>query len=96
MEGGYRVDLLAAVLSGDRLSDPDALRDFLAEYLEQDPQQWALQRYDRGSYHGYTAPGRVFFLVRPGVAVQVAADEKSVVSRDELIATADGVEPVPG
>lgn len=92
-EGGYHVDLLAAVLRGDRLTDPDALRDFLAEYLERDPKQWALQPYERDAYHGYADTGRVFFLVRPGVAVQVAADEGGVVSQDELIATADGVEP---
>ena len=91
--GGYRVDLRAAVLRGDRLTDPDALRGFLAEYLERDPQQWELQRYDRDNYHGYADAGRVFFLVHPGVAVQVATEDGSGVSRQELLATADGIEP---
>ncbi|HEX2297789.1 MAG TPA: hypothetical protein VHH34_04595 [Pseudonocardiaceae bacterium] len=92
-DGSYHVDLRAAVLRGDRLTDPDALRSFLAEYLERDPQQWELQRYDRATYHGFADTGRVFFLVRPGVAVQVATEEGSVVSRQELLATADGIEP---
>lgn len=91
--GGYHVDLRAGVLRSDRLTDPAALRGFLADYLERDPQQWQLQRYDRDSYHGFTAAGRVFFLVRPGVAVQVATEEGSVVSQEELLATADGVAP---
>ncbi|MGH4024474.1 MAG: hypothetical protein ACRDRV_07795 [Pseudonocardiaceae bacterium] len=91
--GSYHVDLRAAVLRGERLTDPDALRGFLAEYLERDPEQWELQRYDRDAYHGFADSGRVFFLVRPGVAVQVATEEGSVVSREELVATADGVEP---
>ncbi|HEX2300316.1 MAG TPA: hypothetical protein VHH34_17685, partial [Pseudonocardiaceae bacterium] len=63
-EGNHHVDLRAAVLRGDRLTDPEALHDFLAEYLERDPQHWALQRYERGGYRGYTGPGRVFFLAR--------------------------------
>lgn len=91
--GAYHVDLRAGVLRSDRLTDPDALRGFLAEYLERDPQQWELQPYHRDAYRGFTAPGRVFFLVRPGVAVQVATEEGSGVSRQELVATADGVEP---
>lgn len=95
-ERNYHVDLQAAVLRGDRLTDPAALRDFLADYLERDRKEWALQRYDRDAYHGFAEPGRVFFLVRPGVAVQVAADQGSVVNQDDLIATANGIEPVPG
>lgn len=91
--GNYHVDLRAAVLRGDRLTDPEELRGFLAEYLERDPQQWELRRYDRDTYHGFAETGRVFFLVRPGVAVQVAAEEGSVVSQEELVATADGIEP---
>ncbi|HEY2762777.1 MAG TPA: hypothetical protein VGJ13_01970 [Pseudonocardiaceae bacterium] len=97
-ESGYHVDLTAAVLRGERLTDPDALRDFLADYLDHDPQQWPLQRYDRNSCHGFATSGfatseRVFFLFRPGVAVQVVADEGNVVTPDELIAIADGIEP---
>lgn len=95
-EGNHHVDLRAAVLRGDRLTGPEALRAFLAEYLERDPRHWAVQPYERDAYRGYTEPGRVFFLARPGVAVQVAADEGGMVGPDELIATADGIEPAPG
>lgn len=95
-EGAHHVDLRAAVLRGDRLTDPEALREFLAGYLERDPRHWALQPYQRDSYHGYRTADRVFFLARPGVAVQVAADEGSVVGPETLIATADGIEPVTG
>jgi hypothetical protein len=91
--GGYHVDLLVGVLRSARLTDPQALRDFLAVYLERDPHQWKLDDYNREPYRGFAEPGRVFFMVRPGVAVQVAADEGEVVSQDELIATADGIEP---
>jgi hypothetical protein len=92
-DGAYHVDLRAAVLRSDRLTDPAALRDFLAVYLERDPQHWALEHYDRAAYHGFAEPGRVFFLVARGVAVQVATGEGSDVGQDELIATADGIEP---
>jgi hypothetical protein len=91
-EGNHSVDLQVGVLRGDRLTDPEALRDFLAEYLEQDPQEWELRPYARGEYRGFVAPGRVFFLVQPGVAVQASADG-SVVDSTELLAIADGVEP---
>jgi hypothetical protein len=91
-DGNFSVDLQIGVLRGDRLTDPVALRDFLAEYLEHDPQDWPLERYDRDGYHGFVAPGRVFFLVQPGVAVQASAPD-STVTQDELLATANGIEP---
>lgn len=95
-DGGYHVDLRAAVLRGDRLTDPEALREFLAEYLERDPQQWSLEPYRRGPYQGFVESGRIFFLVRPGVAVQVMTHEGGPVSQRELLATADAIEPAPG
>ncbi|MFN2497099.1 MAG: hypothetical protein ABR608_14525 [Pseudonocardiaceae bacterium] len=93
-DGKYSVDLQIWVLRGDRLTDPAALRDFLAEYLGHDPQDWALERYDRDTYHGFIASGRVFFLVQPGVAVQVSA-EGGTVDSAELLATANRIQPTP-
>lgn len=93
-EGNHSVDLQAAVLRGDRLTDPDALRDFLTEYLEQDPQTWAREPYERGGYRGFIASGRVFFLAHSGVAVMVSADGP-VVDSHELLAIANGIEPAP-
>ena len=94
-DGNYRVDLQVWVLRGEGLTDPVTLRNFLAEYLERDPDQWAPEHYDRGSYHGFVAPGRVFFLVQPGVAVQVAGGSagEGPVDSNALLATANGIEP---
>lgn len=92
-DGAYHVDLRVGVLRSGRFTDPEAVRDFLAVYLERDPRQWALDDYRREPYRGFTEAGRVFFLAGPGVAVQVSAREGGVVSQDELVAVADGVEP---
>lgn len=65
--GGYHVDLTVAVLRGKRLSDPAALRAFLAEYLEKDASAWRPHAY--AGRPGFTGEGDACFLDRPGVAV---------------------------
>ncbi|MGC5051971.1 hypothetical protein ACLQ2S_11035 [Micromonospora sp. DT48] len=68
---GYQVDLRVHVLRGDRLIDLDALHAFLAEYHEQDPAQWQLTEFQHGDSPGLTDDVQAFWLVEPGVAVNV-------------------------
>ncbi|GIJ21463.1 hypothetical protein Vlu01_20870 [Micromonospora lutea] len=68
---GTRVDLRVHVLRGDRLTDLDALRDFLAGYHERDPAQWQLAEFPHGDGTGLIGDGQAFWLVEPGVAVSV-------------------------
>jgi len=65
--GGYHVDLTVAVLRGKRLSDPAALRAFLAEYLERDASAWRPHAF--AGRPGFTGTDDACFLDRPGVAV---------------------------
>lgn len=89
---GYRVDLRVKVLRSPRLVDGLALRAFLTEYHEQDPASWELAPWSGGGHHGFSAPDRVFFLARPGVAVEVDVDRERV-DQAALHATAEAVAP---
>lgn len=75
---GYQVDLRVKVLRSDRLTDPGALRTFLAEYHEIDPATWPLEPYLDGDRHGFAEPGRVLFLVEPGTAIELEAEPARV------------------
>ncbi|QKW15528.1 hypothetical protein [Verrucosispora sp. NA02020] len=68
---GHQVDLRVHVLRGERLTDLDALRDFLAAYHERDPAQWRLSDFPHGDGPGLTGEAQAFWLVAPGVAVSV-------------------------
>ncbi|MEV4714193.1 hypothetical protein [Micromonospora sp. NPDC049374] len=68
---GHRVDLRVHVLRGDRLVDLTALRDFLGEYHERDPAGWHLSEFEHGDSLGLTDGVQAFWLVEPGVAVNV-------------------------
>ncbi|MBQ1027585.1 hypothetical protein [Micromonospora sp. C95] len=68
---GHRVDLRVHVLRGERLVDLTALRDFLGEYHERDPAGWQLSEFPHGDGPGLYDGGQAFWLVEPGVAVNV-------------------------
>ncbi|WBB54152.1 hypothetical protein [Verrucosispora sp. WMMD573] len=68
---GHRVDLRVHVLRGDRLVDLTALRDFLCGYHERDPAEWQLSEFPHGDSVGLHDGAQAFWLVEPGVAVNV-------------------------
>ncbi|MGW5671554.1 hypothetical protein [Micromonospora sp. NPDC003776] len=74
VDEGYRVDLRVHVLRGPRLTDLAALRDFLAEYHERDPDggEWAEFAHPDGP--GLIGAEEAFWLVEPGVGVDVLVD----------------------
>jgi hypothetical protein len=86
--GATHVDMTAEVLRGAKLSDPAALRAFLAHYLEKPAETW----HPRGSRGrpGFAGPDDAFFLDRPGVAVY-ARLEKSGAGPGPLLQFLDGV-----
>ncbi|WP_422755386.1 hypothetical protein [Micromonospora sp. WMMD708] len=74
VDDGYRVDLRVHVLRGDRLTGPAELREFLTEYHERDPEGWSLTGFDHGEGAGFVGEGEAFWLVQPGIAVDVLVD----------------------
>lgn len=91
-DSGWQVDLTVQTLRGDRLDDLDAVRDFLVDYLEKDPDGWRLEPFRNGHYRGYLADDQAFWFVRPGVAASVRIDRERY-DRTELTATARGFQP---
>ncbi|RNL85536.1 hypothetical protein EFW17_08660 [Halostreptopolyspora alba] len=90
-EGGYRVDLKLNVLRGERLTSVEALRDFIADYEEKEP-DWDPRPFLNGPWHGYRTEGLAFWLVDDGVGVSVRLDPRRFDDR-ELTLTAHGVRP---
>ncbi|MEU2610882.1 hypothetical protein ABZ570_04720 [Micromonospora sp. NPDC007271] len=90
VDGGYRVDLRVHVLRGDRLNDLAALHDFLAEYHERDPAGWELADFAHPDGPGLISESEAFWLVGPGVAVDVLLDPERP-DAQALRATATGV-----
>ncbi|MEV6708792.1 hypothetical protein [Micromonospora wenchangensis] len=74
VDDGYRVDLRVHVLRGERLTTLVRLREFLAEYHERDSAEWPLAEFTRGGDVGLAGGGEAFWLVRPGLAVDVLVD----------------------
>jgi hypothetical protein len=73
-EDGWRVDLDAIVMRGDRLTNGKALHDWFIAYEERPP---AAARYVPVRVHGrpgWMCRDQVFWLVRPGLAVSVQLD----------------------
>ncbi|MBO3750791.1 hypothetical protein J5X84_32345 [Streptosporangiaceae bacterium NEAU-GS5] len=91
-DGGHAVDLTVIVLRGDRLTDADALRDFLAAYHECDPATWRPTQI--GNWPGFMSDNQLFWLVQPGVAVDVRADPGRFRIHD-LLAAATSIRPAP-
>lgn len=65
--GVWRVDLQVQAMRGARLSDKDAMRDFLIEYHEQDD-QWATEPFGDSGFRG---EHEVAVLIEPRLAVEV-------------------------
>lgn len=79
-EGGYHVDFTVEVLRGKRLSDPVALRAFLAEYLERHETSWEPHAFT--GRPGYIGADDAFFLDDRGVAVYARLDTPGTGRRD--------------
>ena len=71
---GYWADLRVHVLRGERLTDLDALRAFLAEYHERDSDAWQLTEFQHDDGPGLMNDAQAFWLPAPGVAVNVLVD----------------------
>ncbi|MFI2712567.1 hypothetical protein ACH495_20815 [Micromonospora sp. NPDC018662] len=90
VEDGYRVDLRVHVLRSERLTDLDAVREFLAEYLERDPATWELADFTHPDGPGLIGAAEAFWLAGPGVAGTVLGDPE-VVDAGALRSIAVGV-----
>jgi hypothetical protein len=91
-EGGYKVDLTVKTLRGEKLTDLEALKAFLVEYEEKDPDSWELRAVKVGQYDGLAADDEVFYFVSPGVAAEVSLDRERFTEQD-LLDTAAGFHP---
>jgi hypothetical protein len=78
----YRVDLQVTVMRSPSFTDVAALRGFLAEYLERDPDAWATEAFDHPDGPGFVDVGELFWLAEPGVAVRVFGGGEQVGGRD--------------
>ena len=94
-QDGYSVDLTVQTMRGPALTDLEAVRSYLTEYLEKDPKEWELRRLRVGRYEGYRDDDRIFWLVSPGVAASVRID-RSRFCDAELVGTARGFVPAHG
>ncbi|GHJ06693.1 hypothetical protein TPA0907_10600 [Micromonospora humidisoli] len=74
VDDGHRVDLRVHVLRGDRLTSLVQVREFLAGYHERDSAEWPLAEFGRAEGVGLAGGGEAFWLVRPGLAVDVLVD----------------------
>ncbi|WBB80070.1 hypothetical protein O7606_01335 [Micromonospora sp. WMMD882] len=92
---GARVDLRVHVLRGGRLATLADLRAFLADYHERDADDPTLTEFRHGDSAGLIGPAEAFWLVEPGVAVDVVATPDAV-DAEELAAVARTVSPVAG
>lgn len=91
-EGAYKVDLTVKTLRGEKLSDLEALKAFLTEYEEEDPETWELRPVKAGEYDGLLGDDEVFYFVAPGVAAEVSLD-RGRFSEQDLLDTATGFHP---
>ena len=91
-EGAYKVDLTVKTLRGEKLTDLEALKAFLTEYEEEDPETWELRPVKAGEYDGLLGDDEVFYFVSPGVAAEVSLD-RGRFSEQDLLDTATGFHP---
>jgi hypothetical protein len=91
--GGARVVLQVLVMRGDRLTDLDAVREFLTEYHERSPDTWELTEFDNGGVPALHGETEAFWTPAKGVAVEVR-DTFGLVGQDELLETARGISQV--
>jgi len=91
-EGAFKVDLTIKTLRGEKLTDLEALKTFLIEYEEKDPDSWELTPVKVGGYDGLVAGNEVFYFIAPGVAAEVTIDHDRFTDED-LLDTAAGFHP---
>jgi len=91
-EGAYKVDLTVKTLRGEKLTDLEALKTFLIEYEEKDPDSWELTPVKVGGYDGLFTGDEVFYFVSPGVAAEVTIDHDRFTDED-VLDTAAGFRP---
>lgn len=82
-ERGHRVQMQVALMSSDQLSDIESLISFLADYHEKSLEDWKLEEFTHPDGPGRSGDRRVFWLVSPGLAIQVR-DPFAEVGEDEL------------
>lgn len=87
---GWRVDLTAQTLRGQRLADLTALQDFLTDYEQKDPDAWRLRPFHNGAHPGLICDDQAFWLVQPGVAVSIRIDRDRF-SHADLVRTARSI-----
>ena len=90
-EGATRVDLTVKTVRGEKLIDLEALREFLTEYHEKDPDEWELTAVQVGGYGGYATDDQIFYFLSPGIAAEVTIDRSRFSAEDT--ATAEGFHP---
>lgn len=88
--GGARVVLQVLVMRGDRITDLESLRDFLAEYHERSPESWELTGFDNGGVPGLHGGTEAFWSPAAGVGVEVR-DAFGALGEEGLLATARSV-----
>ncbi|SCL18757.1 hypothetical protein GA0074692_0468 [Micromonospora pallida] len=93
-EGAW-VDLRVHVLRGDRLATLADLRDFLAGYHERDADDPSLAEFHVGDAAGLIGPSEAFWLVAPGVGIDVIANPEAADSQ-ELATVAQAILPLAG
>ncbi|MFG1912622.1 hypothetical protein [Kribbella sp. NPDC048928] len=93
-EGAFKVDLTVKTIRGDKITDLEALKDFLVEYEEKEPGSWQLTPVKVGGYDALFAGDEVFYFVEPGVAAEVTIDHERFTDED-VLDTAAGFRPEP-
>ena len=91
-EGAFKVDLTVKTLRGEKLTDLEALKTFLIEYEEKDPDSWELTPVKVGGYDGLFTGDEVFYFIAPGVAAEVTIDHDRFTDED-VLDTAAGFHP---
>ncbi|MGW6199570.1 hypothetical protein ACWF0M_25690 [Kribbella sp. NPDC055110] len=93
-EGAFKVDLTVKTLRGEKLTDLEAVKNFLVEYEEKEPGDWQLEPVKVGGYDGLFAGNEVFYFIEPGVAAEVTIDHDRFTDED-VLDTAAGFHPEP-
>ncbi|TCC10002.1 hypothetical protein [Kribbella soli] len=93
-EGAFKVDLTVKTLRGEKLTDLEAVKDFLVEYEEKEPGDWQLEPVKVGGYDALFAGNEVFYFIEPGVAAEVTIDHDRFTDED-VLDTAAGFHPEP-
>lgn len=83
-DDGYRVDLNADALRGDRLSAPRALHDWFIAYEDRPPAEARYRPVRISGHRGWACRDEAFWLVRPGFAISVHLDRARWTRRDVL------------